>query len=180
MVRLIASFALALFLVSFLPGQVEAQLGGWVFSQRGSARAHGEYITGWNTTGTEIKDGTVVMADTSGVGTVPGVAVGKGFKGYDGSSLNTLRILGVLMGDCPGFQQCRILTKGFYPAVKLDKTGITGNSFLKPSLTHAGRLTNWAVSESTYKFYTRPCGIFQRYAYTDSLVGYAWIDFNVH
>jgi hypothetical protein len=172
-------WALVVFGLATLVTSCSAQTGGWVFSERGSARPHGMYIVGWNTTGSQIADGTIVMADTSGASTVPQIALGKGFKTWNATATQVDRILGVLLGNVPGYAQGRIMVKGFHPAVKLDKTGITALSILKPSLTHAGRLTNWALAETTEagSWWKPRVGNFQRYAYVDSLVGYCEFDF---
>lgn len=155
-----------------------AQTGGFVFSPRESSRPHGEYIVGWNATGTEIPDGTLVMADTSGATSVPQVAIGKGFKTWNHSTTATTvaRILGVTIGPTPGYAQGRILVLGFHPWVKVDATGIAALSTLRPSLltTTNGALAAAAGDDTTAN---KPrIGIFQRYANPDSLRAYAWIN----
>lgn len=164
-----------------------AQIGGEVWSERSSSRPHGKFIVGWNTTGTEIEDGTLVMADTTGATSQPQVALGKGFKTWTPSTTfgAAQRVLGVLMGNCPGYSQGRILVLGFHPWVKMDATGITAYSLLRPSLVTAtaygwGAVGQYAASDTTTSAAAalrKPIiGIFQRYANPDSLRGYCWIN----
>ena len=156
-----------------------AQIGGVVFSERSSSRPHGYYLIGWNTTGTEIKDGTLVMADTTGATSQPQVAIGKGFKTWTHSTTSgeASRILGVLMGNCPGYSAGRILVIGFHPWVKVDATGIAAMSKMRPSLITAtnGAMAAWSAADSTNSNKPR-IGVFQRYANEDSLRAYVWVN----
>lgn len=153
-----------------------AQVGGSVYSERSSPRPHGDYIVGWNTTGSEIGDGVLVMADTTGTTSQPQVAIGKGFRMWDGVYTKVHRILGVTIGPTQGYSQGRILVRGFHPWVKLAATGYTGFTELRPSLSVIGALAEWTAAD-TARTYARPnIGVFQRYANSDSLRGYVWID----
>lgn len=163
--------------ITAIAGNAHAQTGGFVFSPRESSEPHGEYFIGWNTTGSTIYDGTLVMADTSGATSTPQVAIGKGFKTWDGVPANARRILGVLMGNCPGRSQGRIMCRGFHNNVKMAATAYTGFTVLKPSVTVVGAMVAVAASESTtVAYYKKPIGIFQRYTSPDSLRGYVWVD----
>lgn len=160
-------------------GYANAQTGGFVFSERESGQPHGLYVRGWNTTGTAIQAGTLVQADTTATGSVPQIAMGKGFKTWTGSVLDFHKIIGVLIDPAPaGFGWARIMVKGFTNNVKV-MSGMTGGSYWRPSLTAPGRLTTWAASDSERVYVATPCGVFQRYAATDTSVGYGWVDFPV-
>lgn len=158
----------------------QAQTGGYVYSQRGSTQPHGEYIVGWNATGATIYDGTVVMADTmTASASVPQVVIGKGFRTWDGNVNNIKRVLGVLLGTCPGNSQARIMVRGFHNNVKVDSTAYIAYMELRPSLTNAGSLARWTVADSSRAALRPWVGTFQRYASIDSLRAWAWIDFGV-
>ena len=158
-----------------------AQVGGFVYSPRESSRPHGEFIVAWNATGTEIPDGTLVMSDTTGATSAPQVAIGKGFKTWTHSTTagDAARILGLTMGNTPGYSQGRVLVLGFHPWAKIDATGIAAFTRLTPSLltTTNGALRAFAAADSTANVQRKPViGIFQRYANPDSLRGYVWIN----
>jgi len=161
-----------------------AQIGGEVYSERSSARPHGKYIVGYNTTGSTIYDGTLVMADTSGATIQPQVAIGKGFKTWTHVTTfgHAQRVLGVLMGNCVGYAQGRILVLGFHPWVKVDATAMTGFTLMKPSTlsTTNGAMGAFAASDTTTSaaaMLRKPIiGIFQRYANDDSLRAYVWVN----
>lgn len=172
---------LACFALTWLfSGVAHAQIGGQIFSERSSSRPHGLYIVAWNTTGSEIPDGYLVMSDTTGVSSQPQVALGKGFKLWDNTittSRPSARILGVTIGATPGYAQGRVLVLGFHPWVKMDAASITPLSNLRPSLlpTVPGGLAAWAPADSV-SMNKVIIGQFQRYANIDSLRGYCWIN----
>ena len=170
----IFGFALLILALSFIAEPAHAQIGGEMYSARDVARPHGRFIVAWNATGSTINDGTLVMADTTGATSQPQVAIGKGFKTWDGVPANARRILGVLVGNTPGYAQGRILVDGFHPWVKMDATAITGWTVLRPSFTTIGAMAAWVAADSaaTNRF---PTGSFQRYANTDSLRGYVMV-----
>lgn len=185
-VFLIGWVLLSVFVTCLVADKAHAQIGGEVYSERTSTRPHGHYIIGWNTTGNTITDGTLVMADTSGATATPQIAMGKGFKTWTHVTTfgHAQRVLGVLMGNTPGYSQGRILVLGFHPWVKVDATSITAFSLMRPSLVST---TNGAMAAMTAADTTtittpgaamrRPIvGIFQRYANVDSLRGYVWVN----
>lgn len=160
-------------------GAASAQTGGFVFSERESGQPHGLYVRAWNTTGVAIAAGTVVMADTLATGSVPQIAIGKGFKTWSGATTDRYKVMGVLIDPAPpGYSWARVMVKGFVPNAKV-MSGITGGSYLRPSLTAAGRLAAMAANEDSLNRYKQPIGIFQRYARTDSAVAYVWVDFTI-
>ena len=185
---LVAAFWITMIMLAMtcIPSTAHAQIGGEVFSERSSVRPHGRYITGWNTTGTMIPDGTLVMADTAGVTSQPQVAIGKGFKTWSHSTTfgYAQTILGVLMGNCEGYSMGRIMVQGLHPWVKVDATAIPAKSLLRPSLisTTNGAMAAFPAADTTTittagSNMRRPIiGIFQRYANTDSLRGYVYIN----
>lgn len=177
---------LAFLALSFIPGKAHAQTGGFVFSPRESSEDHGLYIVGWNTTGSTIYDGTLVMADTSGATSTPQVAIGKGFKTWTHVTTfgHAQRVLGVLMGNCAGRSLGRIMVVGFHPWVKVDATAITAFSLMRPSTisTTNGAMAAFAAADTTTittagSNMRRPLvGIFQRYANDDSLRAFVWVN----
>jgi hypothetical protein len=172
--------ALCVFLVS----TCHAQIGGDLYSERSSSRPHGKFIVGWNTTGSTIADGILVMADTTGATSQPQVALGKGFKPWTHVTTfgHAQRVLGVTVGSTPGYSQGRILIVGFHPWVKVDATAITAFALLKPSTlsTTNGAMGQFAASDTTTSAAAtmrKPIiGIFQRYANVDSLRAYVWVN----
>lgn len=165
--------AIALMLV----GAAHAQVGYYVFSERELGQPHGYVVRGWNTSAFAIDAGTLVMADTSATGSVPQVAIGKGFKTWSGSTADYPKIIGILMEPAPaGRQWARIMVKGFLPNAKV-MSGISAGSYLRPSLTAAGRLAAWTANDSTNQYRRKFCGVFQRYADTDTSIAYVWVDF---
>lgn len=165
-------------------GLGHAQIGGEVYSERSSSRPHGKYIVVYNATGTEIEDGTLLMADTTGATSQPQVVVGKGVKPWTHVTTfgHAQRVIGVLLGNMPGYKQGRALVLGFHPWVKVDATGIAAFSLMKPSTlsTTNGAMGAFAASDTTTSaaaMLRKPIiGIFQRYANPDSLRGYVWVN----
>lgn len=186
LVILTAAFWIAVTMAALtaIGGTAHAQTGGFVFSPRESSQPHGEYIVGWNTTGSVIYDGTLVMADTSGATSTPQVAIGKGFKTWTHSTTfgQAQQVLGVLIGNVPGYAMGRIMVLGFHPWVKVDATAIAAKSLLRPSLisTTNGAMGAYVAADTTTSAAAqlrKPIiGIFQRYANEDSLRGYVWIN----
>ena len=92
------------------------------------------------------------------------------------------QVLGVLMGNVPGYQPGRILVLGFHPWVKVDATAIPAKALLRPSLvsTTNGAMAQYAGSDTTTSAAAqlrKPIiGIFQRYANADSLRAYVWVN----
>ena len=178
--------AVLLLALSFIPARAHAQTGGFVFSPRESSQPHGEYIVGWNTSGSTIYDGTLVMADTSGATSFPQVAIGKGFKTWTHVTTfgHAQRVLGVMLGNTPGRNWGRILVLGFHPWVKVDATAISPYSLMRPSLisTTNGAMAAFAASDTTTittpgSSMRRPIiGIFQRYANDDRLRAFVWVN----
>lgn len=152
-----------------------AQIGGDIFSERESVRPHGKFIVGWNTTGSQIADGTLVMADTTGTTSQPQVAIGKGFKTWSGVVTDSRLILGVLIGNTASYAQGRILVLGFHPNVKLAATAVAARSLLRASLTVTGAMAERAAADSANQW-KAPIGILQRYSSPDSLRGYVWVN----
>lgn len=158
-----------------------AQIGGEVYSPRDSSRPHGHFQVVWNATGTEIGDGILVMADTSGATSTPQIAMGKGVKPWTHSTTfgDAQRVVGVMLGSCAGYSQCRMLVFGFHPWVKVDATAITAFSLMRPSTSTAtnGAMGAFAASDTTGAGFRKPVvGIFQRYANSDSLRAYIWVN----
>jgi hypothetical protein len=173
--------AVCVLLIFVCASMAHAQIGGEVFSERSSSRPHGKYIVGYNATGTEIQDGTLVMADTTGSTSQPQIALGKGFKTWTHVTTfgHAQRVLGVLMGNVPGYSQGRILVLGFHPWVKVDASAITAFSLMRPSTSTAtnGAMGQFAASDTTAAGLRKPViGIFQRYANPDSLRAYVWVN----
>lgn len=156
-----------------------AQGGGFIWSERSSSQPAGQYAVMWNASGTTIADGTVVMSDTTSATVQPQIPLGKGFVVYvAGTDPRTTvkRIIGVTLGDVPGYSQGRILIYGWHNHVLLAATGYTGMTFLRPSYAVSGALTSWAVADSA-NMSSVVVGQFQRYATTTSLYGYCKVDF---
>jgi len=156
-----------------------AQGGGFIWSERSSSQPAGQYAVMWNASGTTIADGTVVMSDTTSATVQPQIPLGKGFVVYVAGTnpvLSVHRIIGITLGDVPGYSQGRILTYGWHNHALLDATAITGMTFLRPSLSTSGALGAWAATDSVNN--VKPIvGQFQRYATTTSLYGYVKVDF---
>ena len=163
---------------------VRAQIGGDIYSERSSPRTHGKYVVAYNATGTEIKDGILVMADTTGATSQPQVALGKGIKPWTHSTTfgDAQRVVGVNIGSCTGYSLCRVLVLGFHPWVKVDATAIAPFSLLRPSMSTAtnGAMAAFAAADTTGPGMRKPViGIFQRYSNTDSLRAYVWVNTGV-
>ena len=156
-----------------------AQGGGFIWSERSSSQPAGQYAVMWNATGSTIADGTVVMSDTTSATVQPQIPLGKGFRTYAaGTDPRTTvpRIIGVTLGDVPGYSQGRILVYGWHNHVLMAATGYAGMTFLRPSFTVSGALGSWAVADSA-NMSSPIVGQFQRYATTTSLYGYCKLDF---
>lgn len=167
-------FAL-LVVATVISSSAHAQIGGQLFSERSSSSVHGLFRVAFNTTGTEIPDGTLVMSDTAGVTVRSQVAIGKGIKTWSANTGDVFKVMGILIGNCPGQSQCKVLIEGFTPTAKVDATGLVGFSILRPSFTHPGRLHSWVAADSASTI-TRPrIAMFQRYAFPDSLIGFVEI-----
>lgn len=156
-----------------------AQGGGFIWSERSSSTPAGMYTVAWNATGSTILDGTVVMSDTTSATVQPQIPLGKGFRTFIAGSdprLTVPRIIGVTLGNVPGYSQGRILVYGWHNHVLMAATGYTGMMYLRPSLSVSGALASWINADSTNAI--KPvCGQFQRYATTTSLYGYCKVDF---
>lgn len=176
MIVAVVLFLIALCILVAVP-KANAQTGDYVWSERSSSSVHGRYVVMWNATGTEIPEGTLVQVDTTGATTQPQIPMGKGFKTWTADTLDVYKIVGVTIGNTPGYRWARIMVDGFLNNVKLDASGVTGFTRLRPSLTHPGRLTAYAVGDSISQYH-KPCAIFQRYARSDTLASYVYIRMN--
>jgi hypothetical protein len=153
------------------------QSGGFITNGRTETNPNGRYVTMYNATGVEILDGTLVMVDTVAATTGPQIPLGKGFKTWTGASTDRVDlVIGILIGDCPGYDQGRVLVEGFHNNALMDATGLTGLTRLRPSLTTAGALTSWALADSVNSYKPR-VGIFQRYKDGTTLRGYVRVNF---
>lgn len=177
--------ALSILVSCLVADRAEAQqIGGFVYSERNSSRPHGFFIWCVNTTGTTIPDGILVMADTTGTTDQPQVMLGKGVKPWNHaqSGLSAKTVVGVTIGAMQGYQWGRVLVLGTHPWVKVDATGISAMSLLRPSMlpTTSGAMASFAAADTAYA--SRPViGIFQRYAKdpstgADSLRAYVWVN----
>lgn len=163
-------------LVAFVFTAAHAQSSNMVWSERSSSAPYGIVYPMWNATGSTIPDGTIVMTDTTGTTVQPQVVYGKGFKTFDSATGNVKRIVGVLLGDCPGYSYGRVMAMGFHNHMVMAATGITAGSYLRPSLTVAGAFTAYADADSANSF--KPVvGRFQRYTTTSALFGWGWVNF---
>lgn len=159
-----------------------AQKGGWVESGRSESTPDARYKRMWNATGSTIADGTLVMVDTVAAGTTAQIALGKGFRTWDALAVgaatsNVYRIVGLTVGDIPSYSPGKILVEGTHNNALMDATAITGMTRLRPSLTTAGALASWAITDST-NLQKKAVGIFQRYATTSTLRGYVYVNFS--
>jgi hypothetical protein len=110
----------------------------------------------------------------------PQIPLGKGFSTYiPGTNpvLSVHRIIGVTVGDTPGYSFGKVLTYGWHNHVLLDASGFAAMSYLRPSLTTSGALTAWAAVTDTLSNVKGICGQFQRYSSSTSLYGYCKVDF---
>lgn len=153
-----------------------AQAGGYIQSGRTETSTFGRYVTMWNATGTEILDGTLVMVDTLAATTGPQIPLGKGFKTWNATPGQTYRVVGILIGNCPSYDKCRVLVDGGHPNALMDATALTGWARLRPSLSTAGALGAWADADSANS-YKVMVGRFLRYKDGTSLRGYVDVDF---
>lgn len=152
-----------------------AQAGGYIANGRTETSPFGRYVTMWNATGTEILDGTLVMVDTVAAASGPQIPLGKGFKTWTpGTTPAPYLIAGILVGNCPGYDQGRVLVEGFHNNALMDASAITGLSRLRPSLTTVGALALYTAASDSVNSSKPIVGVFQRYANTTSLRGYVW------
>lgn len=155
-----------------------AQGGGFVWSERSSSQPHGRYVVMWNATGSEIADGVLVQVDTTGTTVQPQIPLGKGFKTWTANPDDFYKIVGVTMGNVPGYSQGRIMVEGFHNHVLMDSTGTAGFSRVRPSLKTAGALHVYTANPDSLNAAKKACGIFERYVSTSVLYGYVYVRMN--
>jgi hypothetical protein len=155
-----------------------AQSGNFVWSERSSSAPYGIVYPMWNATGSTIADGTIVMTDTTGTTVQPQISFGKGFKTFSGATTDVRRIVGVLLGDCPGYSYGRVMVMGFHNHLVMAATGVAANTNLEPGLTAAtaGQFSAWVIGD-TLNTAKPVVARFQRYTTTTALYGWGFVNF---
>lgn len=110
-------------------------IGGSISSYRSEVTPYGFYYAAWNVTGTVIRDGTVVMSDSTRIPGVPPIVYGKGFSVYTGLSGAAL---GVALGDIPSYSKGRIMTFGWHNHVAITSRPLRPGSYVRASRTFPG------------------------------------------
>lgn len=173
---LVAFWIVLCLLIALVFTSAHAQSSNMVWSERSSSAPYGIVYPMWNASGSTIADGTIVMTDTTGTTVQPQIVYGKGFTTFDGNTDNVKRIVGVLLGDCPGYSYGRVMIRGFHNHLVMAATGVAAGSYLEPSLTTSGAFSVWALGDTVNSF--KPVvARFQRYTTTTALYGWGYVDF---
>jgi hypothetical protein len=175
MLLFVAAFWIGVALL--LTPRARAQSGGWISSGRQETTVDARYKRMYNATGIEIADGTVVMIDTVAATVGPQIPLGKGFRTWSGATSSFFKIVGLTVGAVPSYSPGRILVEGLHNNALMDASGITGFTRVRPSLTTAGALGSYALTDSTNQ-YAKAVGVFQRYINGTTLRAQVYVNFS--